>query len=349
MSSPLAQGLLGERVSARQLIAVLDDHDLIGLRDGTPVLGEGGYLAESPWSFNGKTDFIELALITDVLRMLMPASDATAPEVSSYSLKHTAEWFLRPHCSYVSNGRLIWAAAALGLRLAAPDEAGSNLLVGVSERGHDYVRRMVSPGGSRPQADHYRPAGFTHLQTALAKATAGESATARWVQPTPVDQTAPFHDWLIRQVDRDDIISDLASDYAAGIRLSHHRIAHTPDELLAIFHEISHSPEAYDSVVSAIAEWMRTVPSAAPVRTERTGGDAHGHEGWGAGAGTIERVEYRCPCGDGEIIEEHDNVPGFREHDVRLDCDRCRVEWRFVDGRDVRNWGLEPVVGRVTV
>ncbi|TDD36822.1 hypothetical protein E1287_09855 [Actinomadura sp. KC06] len=32
MSSPLAQGLLGDRVSARQLIAVLNDHELIGAR-----------------------------------------------------------------------------------------------------------------------------------------------------------------------------------------------------------------------------------------------------------------------------------------------------------------------------
>ncbi|WP_211308960.1 hypothetical protein [Citricoccus muralis] len=348
MSSPVAQGFLGERVSARQLIAVLDDHELIGAHDGDPILGEGGYLSELPWSFNGKTDFIELALITDMLRMLMPASDATAPEVSSYSLKHTAEWFLRPHCSYVSNGRLIWAAAAVGLRVAAPDDAGLNLLIGVSERGHDYVRRMVGPGQTRPHADHYRPDGYAHLQTELAKAAAGDPTTARWVQSTLVDEAAPFHDWLILQVGRDDVVGDLAGDYAAGIRVSHHRIARTPDELLAIFHEIPHSPEAYDSVVSAIAEWMTTVPSAVPVRTEQTGGDAHGHEGWGAGAGTVARYEYLCPCGDGRIIEEHDNVPGFREHDVQIDCDRCRAEWRFVDGRGVRDWGLEPVAGSTT-
>lgn len=219
----------------------------------------------------------------------------------------------------------------------------------MSERGHDYVRRMVSPGQARPQADHYRPAGYAHLQSALAKAAAGEPITSRWVRPTPVDETAPFHDWLIVQADRDDVIGDLASDYAAGIRLSHHRIAQTPDELLTIFREIPHSPEAYDSVVNAIAEWMTTVPSVTPVRTELTGRDAHGHEGWRAGAGTVERYEYLCPCGDGMIIEEHDNVPGFRDHDVHIDCDRCRTEWRFADGRDVRNWGLEPVAGSTTV
>jgi hypothetical protein len=36
----------------------------------------------------------------------------------------------------------------------------------------------------------------------------------------------------------------------------------------------------------------------------------------------VERYEeYLCACGDGTIIEEQHNVPGFREHDVRIDCD----------------------------
>ena len=64
---------------------------------------------------------------------------------------------------------------------------------------------------------------------------------------------------------------------------------------------------------------------------------------WGAGAGTVERSEYRCPCGDGTVVEEHDNVPGFREHAVWIDCGKCRAEWRFIEGRSVRDWGLVPV------
>ncbi|TDD36823.1 hypothetical protein E1287_09860 [Actinomadura sp. KC06] len=78
--------------------------------------------------------------------MFTPISGTATPEVNSYSLKHTAEWFLSPHSSNVSNGRVIWAAAVLGLRIADPDGAGPNLLIGVSEREHDYVRRMVGPG-----------------------------------------------------------------------------------------------------------------------------------------------------------------------------------------------------------
>ncbi|MBF4762791.1 hypothetical protein ISU07_06600 [Nocardioides islandensis] len=78
------------------------------------------------------------------------------------------------------------------------------------------------------------------------------------------------------------------------------------------------------------------------MRTDRLRSDSHDVAGWGAGAGTVERDEFRCPCGDGAIIEEHENVPGFREHNVWLDCDKCRAEWRFVDGRSARQWGLVP-------
>lgn len=137
-------------------------------------------------------------------------------------------------------------------------------------------------------------------------------------------------------------MGDLAGDYSAGVRDSDHRIAHTASDLLRVFQEVSHSPEAYDAAVASIAEWMRTTPSSAPIRTERVGGSKDDHQGWGAGAGTTERYEYLCPCGAGTIIEEHDNIPGFREHDVRIFCDKCREEWRFVEGRGVRDWALEP-------
>ncbi|MFC4859296.1 hypothetical protein [Actinophytocola glycyrrhizae] len=349
MRSSLAQGLLGERVSARQLIAVLDDHELIGAHGGDPVLDDYGFFSDAPWSFDGETDFIKLALITDMLRMFTPTAETGTPEVGSYSLKHTAERFLRPHCSHVSNGRLIWAAAALGLQIVAPDGAGPNLLIGVSEREHDYVSRMVNPGSRQPRADHYRPLGYTPLQTMLEQYASGGPITGGWHRPTPVDDASPFHDWLILHAGRNDAIGDFASDYVAGVRDSEHRVAHTPGQLLTILHEVPHSPEAYEAAVTAIAEWTKTVPSSTPVRTEQiSGGESH-HQGWGAGAGTVERYEYRCPCGDGTIIEEHDNVPGFREHDVWIACDKCSAEWRFVDGQSVRQWGLEPVTANATI
>ncbi|ACZ22390.1 hypothetical protein Sked_24780 [Sanguibacter keddieii DSM 10542] len=347
MRAPLAQGLLGPRVSARRLIAALSDHELVGSDGGGPVLGENGVRSDSPWRFDGKTDYIQLALIVDMLRMFTPVSGTSTPEVGSYSLKHTAEWFLSPHCSYVSNGRLIWAAAALGLPITDPDRDGPNLLIGVSEREHDYVRRMVGTGQTQPQTDYYRPAGYEHLRAGLAQAAAGELITENWVRQEPVIESAPFHDWLVQQVGRNDVVGDLAGDYSAGVRDSDHRVARTAGELLVIFHEVSHSPEAYDAVVTSIAEWMRTEPSPAPIRTERISGDAHDHGGWGAGSGTVERYEFICPCGDGTIVEEHDNIPGFREHDVRILCDQCGVEWRFAEGRSVRDWALVPVAARL--
>lgn len=343
MSSPLASGLLGERVSARQLIATLRDHDLIGAHGGDPVLGEDGFHSQTSWTFNGKTDLIELALLTDMLRMFTPISGNASPEVSSYSLKHTAERILSPHCTYVSNGRLIWAAAAAGIPIASPDGAGPNLLLGVSEREHDYVRRMAGPRQSQPRADHYRPTGYEHLRTVLAQAVAGAPSTDRWDRPTKIDEPAPFHDWLILQRDRDDVTGHLARDYFAGVRDSDHRLARTPDELLMILHGVPSSQGAHDAAVRTIAEWMRSVPTSTPLRTEQIGRDAHDHGGWDAGPGTVERIEFRCPCGDSTIVEEHDNLPGFRDHDVRILCDKCRSEWRFVEGRSVRGWGLEPV------
>lgn len=55
----------------------------------------------------------------------------------------------------------------------------------------------------------------------------------------------------------------------------------------------------------------------------------------------MERYEFDCPCGKGTVIEEHDNIPGFREHDVRLICDSCRNDWDFVPGLPTNRWRLE--------
>lgn len=342
MTSPLAQGLLGDRVSARDLIAVLDEHPVVGADDGLPLLSDNGFYDDTPWMFNGRTDFIELAMVIDMLRMFTITPPGEELEVSSYSLKHTAEEFLAPHCTYVSNGRLIWAAAALDLPMLEPEGGSLNLLIGVSEREHDYVSRAVREGHRRPQAHHFQPAAFTFLIEALNRAAAGEFLDGPWLPTTVVPQSAPFHDWLVQQAPRPDPVGHFAFDYAAGVRDSDHRAARTPAELLSILYVVSHSPEAYDAAVLAIAEWMNT-PQAEPIRTEHVRADIHETGGWGAGPGDIERDEFRCPCGYGAIIEELDNTPGFREHDVWIDCDKCRVEWRFADGRSTRDWGLVPV------
>lgn len=343
--SPLAQGFLGDRVSARQLINTLQDHPLIGADGDDFVLGEAGFYADTEWSFNQASDFIELALLVDFLRLFTPIAPGETPTVSSYSLKHTAEKFLKPHCAYVSNGRLIWSAAALGLPMIE-QEGGLNLLIGVSEVEHDYVRRQVD-GNTRPQGHQHRPAGLTHLQTALEQCASGELALGRWEQPEPSMEIFPFHDWLMQQADRDDVIGDLAGDYFAGIQGSYHRIAGNAQELLDILREASASPEAITSAMEAIVEWAETAPPElrgdTSIRTERMTSNTEDSSGWGAGSGTIERHEFSCPCSKGLIVEEHDNIPGFREHDIRIRCTSCRKVWRFVPGLSVRDWRVEPI------
>ena len=63
------------------------------------------------------------------------------------------------------------------------------------------------------------------------------------------------------------------------------------------------------------------------MRTKRIIAKCEQYSGYGAGAGDTEYYEYECPCGKGTIIEEHDNIPGFREHSVYLHCTTCSKEY----------------------
>ena len=65
------------------------------------------------------------------------------------------------------------------------------------------------------------------------------------------------------------------------------------------------------------------------------------HEGYGAGEGTTEYYKYKCPCGKGNIIEEHDNIPGFREHDVFINCSYCNKLFSVNTLNSVRDWKLD--------
>jgi len=337
MQNPLAQGLLGDRLSARQLIATLTDHAVVGSQGGDARLGENGFNSEPVWTFARDSDFIELALIADFLRLFSPQDAAWEPGVGSYTLKHTAELFLAPHCSYVSNGRLIWVAATLGLFLSGEAYKNPNLVVEIDDRQHDYVRRTVDKGQTDPQGHHYRPAGLAHLRDVLTQASTGTLLVGRWSETVPEVEPAPFHDWLLLQLGRQDSVGRVAFDYAAGVKDSDHRLARQPEDLLDILDTLGAASEFYEGGKRAVREW-----NAGAIRTDRIVGSSDDVEGHGAGAGTIERYDFSCPCGEGTVTEEHDNIPGFREHDVRLLCDRCRESWQFVEGRSVRDWALWP-------
>lgn len=61
----------------------------------------------------------------------------------------------------------------------------------------------------------------------------------------------------------------------------------------------------------------------------------------GYGGGSTERYEYECPCGNGKIIEEHDNIPGYREHNVFIQCEKCKQKYDIDRSYGVRNWEIK--------
>lgn len=79
------------------------------------------------------------------------------------------------------------------------------------------------------------------------------------------------------------------------------------------------------------------------MRTKLIESSQEEHCGYGAGSGDTERYEYECPCGKGRIIEEHDNIPGFREHDVYMSCAECSKKYRIDVSNGVRAWEIIPI------
>lgn len=76
------------------------------------------------------------------------------------------------------------------------------------------------------------------------------------------------------------------------------------------------------------------------MRTQGVYSNQEYHPSYGAGDGDTERYEYLCPCGNGRGIEEHDNIPGFREHDAWLQCPECSKKYRLDISGCVRGWQL---------
>lgn len=56
------------------------------------------------------------------------------------------------------------------------------------------------------------------------------------------------------------------------------------------------------------------------------------HAGYGAGSGYLICEEYKCPCGNGEVIYEKDDIPGFRESDIYCTCKKCDGKYTFGRG-----------------
>lgn len=337
MMSPLAQGILGPRVSARHLTATLKNHELIGIENKhsvAPLYSANGVrrsdYAET-WRFNGTTDYVELAMVAEFLRMFGTVSELDDPDsgVHSYSLKHTAENFLAPHLDYVSNGQIIWAAAALGVPLVdQEDHEGPNVHIGIDLLEHRYVRDMVArmDDGLRPKAHHYRPAGYEFLRTGLHRAAAGEIMTEKWIEPEADTAPKPFHEWMVVRASDDTVVGDISADYCAGVSDSDHGMAAHPEDFLEIFRHVGASPGIYDSAYEAVRDYYLSHKDTSPVRTVRAARSMFDDD---------YAATYVCPCGYG-YVEEYD---GERMH---IDCYRCSTQWYFSPSNHVDSWGLLP-------
>jgi len=38
---------------------------------------------------------------------------------------------------------------------------------------------------------------------------------------------------------------------------------------------------------------------------------------------------YKCPCGEGRVVDDKDATPGFRSHDIYIQCDKCREKYEI--------------------
>lgn len=283
MKHPLTQGILGERISARDLIRVLEQHpalsepiwemdsedeELVGDERATH-LGENGLWASEnrPLEVSSELDYLEIILTAEVLRMFTRTSEVHETAYS-YGLKHTAEEFLGGYLrelSYVSNGKTIWAAAALGMPVAeaAPGEYSLNANFGLDAEQVEYARRMRASESQHPRAHHHRPPGYNHLQEALVRYAQTGETPERWsgsdAQAEPL--TSAFHEWLIAQLDASaergapGSREALAYDYRAGVRDGDHRVARDGQDLVQIMFESGADLAWISAAERASAEW----------------------------------------------------------------------------------------------
>lgn len=62
--------------------------------------------------------------------------------------------------------------------------------------------------------------------------------------------------------------------------------------------------------------------------------------GGGARSGTTKTKVFECPCGRGTIIEEHDDIPGFKNRFVYINCDCCKLLYGLDSDLGAKNWDI---------
>ena len=265
VGSPLAQGILGDRLTVNQLLDVLHEHPDLGDNGVNTDLNGGVPYLDGQGNIDGRYRalFSHVAAAAEFLRMFTVSAGVDVQEgfgVGSYQLKHTAENFLG---FYISNGQLIWAALVLGLPVTADGEDydSPNVSIGVPELEHTYVWNVLNRGPRN--VHHYRPPRLERLRSALDEyAATGSISTSSTAQTSSAAERAAgwqgdlrFHRWLISQANRDQQVGRVAADYKYGTEQSEDPIAREPEDLIAILESYNADESFLENARMAIAEW----------------------------------------------------------------------------------------------
>jgi len=148
MHHPLAQGILGERISARDAIRAFRTHPGINAA-GTPwTVDEDGHTEDLPWKLDAERGFLNLTATVEVLRMFTP-TDRLPADASTYDtggvhlmdLTGTVNHCLQGLRLDPGVGEVFWAAVLLGLPVSHEEggSGGGGLYVGISRDEHSAV------------------------------------------------------------------------------------------------------------------------------------------------------------------------------------------------------------------
>ena len=78
------------------------------------------------------------------------------------------------------------------------------------------------------------------------------------------------------------------------------------------------------------------------------GTSVHPISGRANGDGTTTHIEYKCPCGKGKIIEEHDEIVGFKNHRLDFACGKCAQMYQFDISKGVYEWELVKITKKAS-
>jgi len=264
IEDPLHQGILGDRAVVRDLLRTLENHPQIGSNHIASVLGRHGFGASTPLLDDLDADLLRGVIMSiEFLRMFSAPSAAELATRStwkgSHQLKHRAEEFLAGTVDgYVSDGTMIWAAAALGLPLRYNDGdlEAPNFDIAIPTNELTWLRLGTDRSFGKRRGDHFMPPGYARLKAVIELAEKGEPIDSALATPLAIREAhSPFHLWLSAQLRRDGDEGRFVRDYLAGVDDSDHRPARSPEDLEAIMASLNYSYDALMSGHTLPADW----------------------------------------------------------------------------------------------